>query len=182
MGSHFTVFWSDLLEYNAVHMLLLLAPGCGLPAVRTMGLRSDFKYLRLTQNVALPVPQFGYSVVFVLGVNKQTAIPNLARFYFVPQLTFKFFKQSKCCRDPAAVSIFTSRAVSFHHLCCTSRKLNICLMNQHQIDKLFLVCLLGVSASTCFGRYSPIFRGLCTDSVWCNYVRRMSICFSVPCI
>jgi hypothetical protein len=27
------------------------------------------------------------------------------------------------------------------------------LMNQHQLDTLFLVCLLGVNASTCFGRY-----------------------------
>jgi hypothetical protein len=44
-------------------------------------------------------------------------------------------------------------------------------MNQHQLDALFLVCLFWVSASTCFGRYSPIFRGLCTDAIWCNYVR-----------
>jgi hypothetical protein len=49
------------------------------------------------------------------------------------------------------------------------------LINQHQIDTLFLVCLLGVNASTCFGHYSPIFRRLCTDAVWCNYVRRMCV-------
>jgi hypothetical protein len=49
------------------------------------------------------------------------------------------------------------------------------LMNHHQLGTLFLVCLLGVSASTCFGRYSPIFRRLCTDAVWCNYVRRMCV-------
>jgi hypothetical protein len=49
------------------------------------------------------------------------------------------------------------------------------LMNQHQLDTLFLVCLLGVKASTCCGRYLPIFRRLCTDAVWCNYVRRMCV-------
>jgi hypothetical protein len=40
------------------------------------------------------------------------------------------------------------------------------LMNQHQLDTVSLVCLLRVNASTCFGRYSPIFRGLCTGGVW----------------
>jgi hypothetical protein len=45
------------------------------------------------------------------------------------------------------------------------------LRNQHQLDTHFLVCLLGVSASTCFGRYSPIFRRLCTNAVWCNCVQ-----------
>jgi hypothetical protein len=49
------------------------------------------------------------------------------------------------------------------------------LINQHQLDTLFLVCLLGVNASTCFGRYSPIFRRLCTDGIWCNYVRRLCV-------
>jgi hypothetical protein len=49
------------------------------------------------------------------------------------------------------------------------------LMNQHQLDTLFLVCLLRVNASTCFGRYSPIFRRLCTGAIWCNYVRRMCV-------
>jgi hypothetical protein len=49
------------------------------------------------------------------------------------------------------------------------------LMNQHQLDTLFLVCLLGLSASASFGRYSPIFRSLCTDAIWCNYVRRMCV-------
>jgi hypothetical protein len=39
------------------------------------------------------------------------------------------------------------------------------LMNQHQLHTLFLVCLLGVNASTCFGRYWPIFRRFCTDAV-----------------
>jgi hypothetical protein len=39
------------------------------------------------------------------------------------------------------------------------------LMNQHQLDTLFLVCLLRVNASTCFGLYSPIFRRLCTVAV-----------------
>jgi hypothetical protein len=46
------------------------------------------------------------------------------------------------------------------------------LMNQNQRDTLFLECLLGVNASTCFGRYSPIFRRLCADAIWCNYVLR----------
>jgi hypothetical protein len=45
--------------------------------------------------------------------------------------------------------------------------------NQHQLDTLFLVCLLGVNASICFRRYSPIFRRPCTDAIWCNYVRRI---------
>jgi hypothetical protein len=49
------------------------------------------------------------------------------------------------------------------------------LMNQHQLDTLFLVCLLRFSASTCFGRYWPIFRRLCTVAVWCNCVRRMCV-------
>jgi hypothetical protein len=49
------------------------------------------------------------------------------------------------------------------------------LRNQHQLDTLFLVCLLGVNASTCFERYSPIFRRLCTVANWCNYVRRMCV-------
>jgi hypothetical protein len=48
-------------------------------------------------------------------------------------------------------------------------------MNQYQLDTLFLVCLLKVNASTCFGRYSPIFRRLFTDVIWCNYVRRMRV-------
>jgi hypothetical protein len=48
-------------------------------------------------------------------------------------------------------------------------------MNQHQINTLFLVCLLGVNASTCFGRYAPIFRRFCTNAIWCNYVRRMCV-------
>jgi hypothetical protein len=49
------------------------------------------------------------------------------------------------------------------------------LMNQHEFDTLSLACLLTVSASTCFGRYSPIFRRLCQDATWCNYVRRMCV-------
>jgi hypothetical protein len=51
-------------------------------------------------------------------------------------------------------------------------------MNQHQLDTSFLVCLLGFNASTCFGRYSPIFRRLCTDDIWCIYVRRMFVNYS----
>jgi hypothetical protein len=47
--------------------------------------------------------------------------------------------------------------------------------NQHKLDTLFFVCLLGVNASTYFGRYSPIFRRLCTDAMWCSYVRRMCV-------
>jgi hypothetical protein len=54
-------------------------------------------------------------------------------------------------------------------------KIKLTLMNQHQLDTLFLVCLLGVNVSICFGRYSPIFRRLCTDPIWCNYVRRMRV-------
>jgi hypothetical protein len=49
------------------------------------------------------------------------------------------------------------------------------LMDQHQLDTLSLVCLLSANASTCFGRYSPIFRRLCTDAVLCNCVRRMCV-------
>jgi hypothetical protein len=49
------------------------------------------------------------------------------------------------------------------------------LINQHQLDTLSLDCLLGVSASTCFGRYSSTFRRLCTDAIWCNCVRRMCV-------
>jgi hypothetical protein len=49
------------------------------------------------------------------------------------------------------------------------------LMNQHQLDTLFLVCLLGVNASTCFGRYSSIFKRLFTDAIWYNYLRRMCV-------
>jgi hypothetical protein len=49
------------------------------------------------------------------------------------------------------------------------------LINQRQLDTLFLVFLLGVNASTRFERYSPIFRRLCTDAMWCNYVRRMCV-------
>jgi hypothetical protein len=41
-------------------------------------------------------------------------------------------------------------------------------MSQHQIDTLSLVCLLRVNASTCFGRYWPIFRRLCTVAIWWN--------------
>jgi hypothetical protein len=52
---------------------------------------------------------------------------------------------------------------------------NPVLLNQHQLDTLFLVCLLRVSASTCFGRYSPIFRRLCTVAIWCNCVRKMCV-------
>jgi hypothetical protein len=48
-------------------------------------------------------------------------------------------------------------------------------MNQHQLDTVLLVCVLRVNASTCFGRYSLIFRRLCTDAIWCNYVRRMCV-------
>jgi hypothetical protein len=47
------------------------------------------------------------------------------------------------------------------------------LMNQHQLDTLFLFCLWRVNASTCFGHYSPIFRRFCTVAIWCNYVRRI---------
>jgi hypothetical protein len=50
-----------------------------------------------------------------------------------------------------------------------------CRNQAHQLDTLFLVCLLAVNVSTCFGRYSPIFRRLCTDAIWCNYVRRMCV-------
>jgi hypothetical protein len=31
-------------------------------------------------------------------------------------------------------------------------------MNQHQLETHYLLCLLGVNVSTCFGRYSPTFR------------------------
>jgi hypothetical protein len=49
------------------------------------------------------------------------------------------------------------------------------LMNKHQDYILFLVCLLGVNASIDFVRYSPIFKRLCTDAIWCNYVCRMCV-------
>jgi hypothetical protein len=42
------------------------------------------------------------------------------------------------------------------------------LRNQNQLDTLFLVRLLGVNASTCFQRYSSIFRRLCPDAIRCN--------------
>jgi hypothetical protein len=51
----------------------------------------------------------------------------------------------------------------------------VTVINQHQLDTLSLVCLLGVKAPKCFGRYSPIFRRICTDAIWCNYVRRMCV-------
>jgi hypothetical protein len=47
--------------------------------------------------------------------------------------------------------------------------------NEHQLDTLFLVCLLEFNASTCFGRYSPIFTRLCADVIWCNCVCRMCV-------
>jgi hypothetical protein len=53
--------------------------------------------------------------------------------------------------------------------------MKLILTNQHQFDTFFLVCLLGVNVSTCFGRYSPIFRRLYTDAIWCNGVRRMYV-------
>jgi hypothetical protein len=34
---------------------------------------------------------------------------------------------------------------------------------------------LRVNASKCFGRYSIIFRGLCTVALWCNCVRRICV-------
>jgi hypothetical protein len=43
-------------------------------------------------------------------------------------------------------------------------------MNQYQFYTLFLVCLLRNNASTCFGRYSPIFGRLCTVAIWCNFM------------
>jgi hypothetical protein len=49
------------------------------------------------------------------------------------------------------------------------------LMNQHQLYTLFLVSWWRVNASTCFGRYSPIIRKLCTFAIWCNCVRRMCV-------
>jgi hypothetical protein len=49
------------------------------------------------------------------------------------------------------------------------------LMNQHQLDTSFLICLLRVNASTCFGRYSPIYRRLCTAVIWRNCVRGMCV-------
>jgi hypothetical protein len=49
------------------------------------------------------------------------------------------------------------------------------LLNQRLLDAIFLVCLLGANASTCFGRYSSIFRRFSIDAVWCNYVRRMCV-------
>jgi hypothetical protein len=35
--------------------------------------------------------------------------------------------------------------------------------------------LLRVNASTCFGRYSPIFRRVCTSAIWCNCVCRRCV-------
>jgi hypothetical protein len=49
------------------------------------------------------------------------------------------------------------------------------LMNQRQLDMLSLVSLLRVNACTCLGRYSPIFRKLCTVALWCNCVRRTCV-------
>jgi hypothetical protein len=49
------------------------------------------------------------------------------------------------------------------------------LMNQHLLETLPLVCLLGVNASTRCGRYLPIFRRLCTVAIWCNCVRGMCV-------
>jgi hypothetical protein len=79
------------------------------------------------------------------------------------------------------------------------RKLNICgfataptalrpLMNQHQLDTLFLVWLLRVTASTYFRRHSPIFWRLCkllfgiTVCVGCVLVAcRLRWCFTATC-
>jgi hypothetical protein len=49
------------------------------------------------------------------------------------------------------------------------------LINQHQLDTLFLVCLLIVNASTCFGRLLPIFGRLCTNAIWWSCVRRLCV-------
>jgi hypothetical protein len=49
------------------------------------------------------------------------------------------------------------------------------LMNEHQLDTLFLVCLLRGNASTYFGRYSPIFSRFCSVAIWCNWVRRLCV-------
>jgi hypothetical protein len=49
------------------------------------------------------------------------------------------------------------------------------LMNQHQLDTLLWVRLLRANASTCFGRYSPIFRRLCRVAIWCNWVRSQQV-------
>jgi hypothetical protein len=60
-------------------------------------------------------------------------------------------------------------------VCEKYRKTSLGLINQHQLDTLFLVCLLRVNASTCFERYSPIFRRFCTVAIWCNCVRGMCV-------
>jgi hypothetical protein len=44
------------------------------------------------------------------------------------------------------------------HIMSTVFTVKLALVNQHQLDTLFLVFLLKVNASTCFERYSPIFR------------------------
>jgi hypothetical protein len=49
------------------------------------------------------------------------------------------------------------------------------LRNQHQLGTLFLGCLLGFSAFTCVGLYTPIFRKLCTVAILCNGVCRMRV-------
>jgi hypothetical protein len=72
-------------------------------------------------------------------------------------------------------SSYKFRATSLAGVTEISHTFSTLLVNQHQLDTLFLVYLLGVNASTCFGRYSPIFRRLCTDAIWCNYVRRMCV-------
>jgi hypothetical protein len=65
---------------------------------------------------------------------------------------------------------------------CNTGKLDVLLtvhhgilINQHQPDALFLVCLLIVNASTCFGRLLSIFRRLCTNAIWYNCVCRMRV-------
>jgi hypothetical protein len=51
----------------------------------------------------------------------------------------------------------------------------ILLMNQHQLDTLPLVYFIKSQCLYMFGRYSPIFRRLYTNAIWCNCVRRMCV-------
>jgi hypothetical protein len=64
----------------------------------------------------------------------------------------------------------------YHRRCVTLAmysvvKLDV-LLTVHHTN---LICLLGVNAFTCFGRYSPIFSRLWSVAVWCNYVCRVCV-------
>ena len=113
----------------------------GLQLSELCGLRSVSKSF-LTQHVALPVPQFLYSVVIIQCGNKQTVRFQISRdsIFFPPSAGLEFLKLAKMLQIYSVLLLFWSSLARLQHwTICTAQIENKLFISQVRIPELFVM-------------------------------------------